>query len=90
MQMISRTIELERVNNELKAENESLKTENSHLSRVNAENAQLQLEIQHLKVSCYILFTFGIVVEFILHFVVSFCVVCSRVAYPASCCIVLC
>ncbi|XP_065913992.1 uncharacterized protein [Dysidea avara] len=48
-EMISRTIELERVNNELKAENESLKTENSHLSRVNAENAQLQLEIQHLK-----------------------------------------
>ena len=60
------TNELERVHNELKAENESLKTENVQLSRVKTKNAQLQLEIQHLKVSCCILFTFGIVIEFIL------------------------
>jgi len=48
IQMISRTIELERINNELKVENESLKTENVHLS---TENVQLQLEIQQIKVS---------------------------------------
>jgi len=49
--MISHTLELERVNRELKAENESLRAENSHLSIANAENAQLHLEIKKLKVS---------------------------------------